>query len=108
MAAALEFELSGDSLVSENQRANRHTEKSWKKSTKHMTSDSIKSRLLRKGVRCWYCNIFLTVDIFSWDHIIPRSKGGSGRDNYVPACKKCNEEKGDSTDGWSKDCRKQK
>jgi hypothetical protein len=55
------------------------------------------------GGRCWYCgvktsrepksSIYLTVD-----HYVSRARGGSHTlDNLRPACKRCNELKGDRT-----------
>src|SRR5262249_9688472 len=54
--------------------------------------------------RCWYCGTQLyhseqadTEDkrrcIFTADHFHPRSRGGRGRANKVPACKYCNSHK---------------
>lgn len=51
---------------------------------------------------CYYCERTLNVvrngDLLdaTWDHVIPRSKGGSNRmDNMVRACRECNTMKGD-------------
>lgn len=42
---------------------------------------------------CAYCNAPLTRDTLTRDHIVPRSKGGGGGDNLVPACGPCNRAK---------------
>lgn len=58
-------------------------------------------RCMKNGVRvpapwrvtgqCYYCDRVAT----TWDHVIPRSKGGADvANNKVPACKPCNERKG--------------
>jgi 5-methylcytosine-specific restriction endonuclease McrA len=49
--------------------------------------------------QCYYCTRALTKDVFSWDHVVPRCRGGSGcQENRVPACKRCNNRKGPLTD----------
>ena len=43
------------------------------------------------GGRCAYCGKFLNSSMFSRDHIIPKSRGGSHLPaNILPACKGCN------------------
>ena len=44
---------------------------------------------------CVYCNVPLTRDNLTRDHVIPRSKGGGGGDNLVPSCAPCNRAKAD-------------
>jgi 5-methylcytosine-specific restriction endonuclease McrA len=39
---------------------------------------------------CHYCGDLATTR----DHVIPRSKGGGGAGNIVPACEPCNRRKG--------------
>ena len=46
--------------------------------------------------RCFYCGETLNDD-YELDHIIPRSKGGSGGKNLVACCKDCNSFKTDLT-----------
>lgn len=46
--------------------------------------------------KCRYCNDPFEVDEMTFDHVHPRSKGGSnGKDNLVLACKECNQKKAD-------------
>lgn len=46
-----------------------------------------------KGL-CFYCECALTKDTITFDHLIPRSVGGRGWDNYVASCRPCNTAKG--------------
>src|ERR1700730_4966251 len=57
-----------------------------------------------ESVSCWYCGVRLYRPeeanteakkqlIFTADHVHPRSRGGRGRTNKVPACKYCNSHK---------------
>jgi hypothetical protein len=59
---------------------------------------------MKSGGRCWYCGARLYSPgkantevkkqlIFTADHVHPRSRGGRGRANKVPACKYCNSHK---------------
>lgn len=66
-------------------------------------------RLYRKHIRfnrrnvwirdkgtCCYCGITVSVHGFTYDHVIPRSKGGSTQwTNIVTCCRACNHRKGD-------------
>ena len=46
---------------------------------------------------CQYCGVDLTVHTMTFDHVNPRTRGGTHKwDNVVASCKKCNNEKGDS------------
>jgi 5-methylcytosine-specific restriction endonuclease McrA len=58
----------------------------------------------KSGGRCWYCGAQLYNPeeanteikkrlILTADHVHPRSRGGRGRANKVPACKFCNSHK---------------
>lgn len=50
--------------------------------------------------RCYYCRSRLTWKDTTADHVVPRSKGGqTRRDNIRAACRACNKEKGDKTEG---------
>ena len=54
-------------------------------------------RLLRHypQLRCQYCERELTPDEVTWDHIVPRSRGGQSRwSNLAIACSSCNHYKG--------------
>lgn len=55
-----------------------------------------------RGKPCTYCG---TREATSWDHIVPKSRGGEDiRSNLVPACQSCNSSKGALTpsEWWSK------
>ena len=45
--------------------------------------------------KCHYCRCLLTDKNRTRDHQVPKSKGGNGRLNYIYACFKCNNERGD-------------
>ena len=48
----------------------------------------------KTGGNCAYCGRELTLGTWSTDHIIPRSKGGTGRiENLVLSCRNCNSKK---------------
>lgn len=64
---------------------------------------------LRDGWNCHYCGRDLlnlhkiegSAESFKFqpdypqlDHVVPRKNGGSGKDGYVLACKRCNSQKG--------------
>lgn len=52
----------------------------------------------RTSGHCAYCGIpLLYHETWHVDHILPRSKGGAGGDNLIPACPRCNLRKGCST-----------
>jgi len=34
----------------------------------------------------------------TWDHLMPKCRGGGGGDNRVRCCRKCNNEKGNMTE----------
>ena len=55
-------------------------------------SKGSKKKLLHEvNGRCFYCGIKLIEENTTWDHIIPRSKGGSGRTiNFCACCRGCN------------------
>jgi len=47
---------------------------------------------------CQYCGAPLTLSKMTYDHLHPRARGGKHSwDNVVAACKRCNNEKSDST-----------
>lgn len=65
--------------------------KSVKKCMNRMASLTRIGVLLRDRHRCAYCQCSLTENTWTWDHIVPRSKGGeSVWTNLVAACQPCN------------------
>lgn len=54
--------------------------------------------LTRDGHKCCYCGRHLTFSRVTYDHVLPRARGGrTVWDNIVSSCKPCNERKGDRT-----------
>ena len=73
---------------------------------KYVSSLKIKRKYVwtKSGGLCWYCGAQLYCPgeadteykkqfVFTTDHVHPRSNGGRGRANKVPACKYCNSHK---------------
>lgn len=55
---------------------------------------------LRDGGKCVYCQAKLTTEDVTFDHVMPRSRGGgSSWENIVCACAPCNNRKADRTPG---------
>lgn len=53
-------------------------------------------KMWEKDPHCYYCGKELSFEESSIDHVVPRSKGGSNRDeNLVLSCQPCNHDKGD-------------
>jgi 5-methylcytosine-specific restriction endonuclease McrA len=53
---------------------------------------------LRDGGRCQYCNVKLRTEEFTYDHVLPQSRGGKTQwENIVCACIPCNHLKGNRT-----------
>lgn len=49
---------------------------------------------LRDGGRCQYCARAVTTDAFTYDHVVPRSRGGgTSWQNIVVSCLPCNQHK---------------
>jgi len=46
-------------------------------------------------IQCHYCGKLVAISRITRDHKIPKSKGGIGKENIVPACRSCNTEKAD-------------
>jgi hypothetical protein len=64
-----------------------HTERQWQ------------GKFFRCGMRCFYCLKPLTLQEATKEHLTPQARGGADTiDNIVPACKACNEKKGDMTE----------
>lgn len=54
-----------------------------------------KTLAARDGNRCFYCNKNGLFTKLTLDHVIPKSAGGSNKnENLVLACNKCNGKKG--------------
>jgi 5-methylcytosine-specific restriction endonuclease McrA len=52
----------------------------------------------RDGHRCQYCAMKCTTDELTYDHVVPRSKGGrTSWENIVSACYACNRRKANRT-----------
>jgi 5-methylcytosine-specific restriction endonuclease McrA len=52
----------------------------------------------RDRFRCGYCGELGSFETLSYDHVVPRAKGGrTVWENVVTACKPCNGKKGDRT-----------
>ncbi len=44
--------------------------------------------------KCYYCGEYVGPNNLTMDHVVPLAKGGlSTKNNLVPACHKCNQEK---------------
>lgn len=57
-----------------------------------------KNVLLRYNMMCQYCGGSFKADELTYDHVIPRSKGGkTDWENIIPACLKCNNKKANKT-----------
>lgn len=53
---------------------------------------------LRDGGHCQYCNVKLRTEEFTYDHVLPQSRGGKTQwENIVCACIPCNHTKGNRT-----------
>lgn len=52
----------------------------------------------RDGYRCQYCGVTCTPDRLTYDHVLPRSRGGlTNWDNIVTCCDTCNARKANRT-----------
>lgn len=57
-----------------------------------------KAVLRRDRYTCQYCNKGFKTEKLTWDHVVPRSKGGkSVWTNVITSCIECNTRKGDRT-----------
>jgi hypothetical protein len=78
----------------------------WDGIERTLNSPKIKRKYVwtKSGGLCWYCGAqlycpgeadseFKKQFVFTTDHVHPRSNGGRGRANKVPACKYCNSHK---------------
>lgn len=54
--------------------------------------------LTRDNWRCSYCDARGTLGTLTYDHVVPRSRGGATRwENVTSSCKPCNQRKGNRT-----------
>lgn len=54
-----------------------------------------KSRFLKQGGLCFYCEDWMPLTRINVEHIVPRSRGGSNKpENLVLSCSPCNKDKG--------------
>ena len=54
--------------------------------------------LIRDGFRCQYCSEAMQAGELTYDHVLPRSRGGpTSWENIVTACRPCNHRKGPRT-----------
>ena len=52
----------------------------------------------RDGFRCQYCGVVLRARDLTFDHVIPRARGGrTDWENIVTCCRPCNDDKRDRT-----------
>lgn len=67
--------------------------------SKFVLTSPKKTAILQKTKWCCaYCGIKLNQDIYTIDHILPRSKGGKNSiENLIAACRNCNARKGDKS-----------
>ncbi|MEO0321627.1 MAG: HNH endonuclease [Myxococcota bacterium] len=64
----------------------------------HRIRFSRRNVLLRDGHRCQYCGAQKPAKELTYDHVLPRSKGGRTTwTNIVAACRPCNAQKGNRT-----------
>lgn len=59
---------------------------------------SKKNVFARDQGKCQYCTKELTIDLCTFDHVLPKSRGGkTSWENIVLACRSCNQKKGAKT-----------
>lgn len=70
------------------------------------TRPEIDTWLRQQHPFCYYCATALTPKIYAVDHRVPLARGGRVEfDNLSPACKRCNDTKGEMTDGEFRELR---
>jgi 5-methylcytosine-specific restriction endonuclease McrA len=84
--------------------APRHCEKVDRRTQRKPSYAKQRESLWRRGLRrCYYCELQLTMargfpHSMTLDHKMPLSRGGrNSPENYVAACRPCNNDKGDMT-----------
>ena len=74
------------------QKDEKHIKREREKAKKMKKSQWWQNKL-HKGV-CHYCHKKFPGEMLTMDHIVPLSRGGkSTKNNVVPCCKECNNEK---------------
>lgn len=59
--------------------------------------------LIKTDRKCPYCGVQISHTTATFDHILPRSKGGTDdKDNIIVCCRRCNVKKDDSYVEWFK------
>ncbi len=78
----------------------------YRKKKRRRSAENTKPSVLKKqNFECYYCDSKISVGDATWDHVIPKSKGGTrSPENLVLACKPCNSRKGDTHPGWFHKC----
>lgn len=70
----------------------------WVDAKKHRVKFSRQNVLARDNWKCAYCSARKPTYQLTFDHVVPRSKGGKTEwENIVMACKECNAKKADKT-----------
>ena len=65
---------------------------------RHPIRFSRRNVLLRDAFTCQYCRAVLAPHELTYDHVLPRTRGGrTCWENIVAACRPCNHKKGDRT-----------
>lgn len=64
----------------------------------HQANFTRRNVFLAYGMTCAFCNKSFRTEHLTFEHVIPRSKGGeTSWKNIVPACEPCNHKKADKT-----------
>lgn len=68
------------------------------KRRKYRVKFSRASIFARDGKKCQYCGVHLTLSKLTFDHVIPKARGGkTSWDNVVSSCAPCNKQKASKT-----------
>ena len=72
--------------------------KAFRKTKRQEVKFSRHNILARDNFRCQYCNTELNTQTVTYDHVLPKSKGGkTSWENIVSCCSTCNGSKGSMT-----------